>query len=222
MPSFRQGPDPPGGPSSSAAAGGGGEVAEAADDEPMAPYRREELDLWYPTHKRLVEPAIHARVTSDIRQMLLTSPEIVARLRPPPTVSRATLEYLATTRGPQYDAAVRNPVEWAKWKTRELVASRMLAENCEEEWRREEERRQQQLAAWREQAAAEKAASDRELAARREIAASYGRKVAAYLQQVAGERLAEHAEKRAKQVAAAKAKRDERTGWAGARDRVLI
>ena len=204
--------------SSAAAAAAAAPAAEVVDEAPMAPYRREEMDLWYPTHKRLVKPAIHSQVTADIRAMLLAAPEIVARLRPAPTISRATIEYLSTRRAPagdsEYHFSLASPVEWARWKTAELAASRHLQESSLREWAAEEEARRLHLEGWRRERQRQQEFVDTELAARRTLAATYGRKVAKFLSSTGPDAVAQYKEKhRAALATAAKLKSDRESNW---------
>ncbi|GLI62743.1 hypothetical protein VaNZ11_005482 [Volvox africanus] len=102
------------------------------------------------------QAALRKRVQRDIKRMLARNRAYQQHVKGPPALSAESLAQLAQPKlrpgsqpDPQVVANLPDPVEWARWKTDQLVISRLAEERRQAEHAEEKRRAEEQLAAFR-------------------------------------------------------------------------
>ncbi|EFJ42935.1 hypothetical protein VOLCADRAFT_107030 [Volvox carteri f. nagariensis] len=137
---------------------------------------------------KVQQAALRKRVQRDIKRMLARNRAYQQQVKGPPAISAEALAQLAQPKqrpgsrpDPQVVANLPDPVEWARWKTDQLVISRMAEERRQAEWAEEKKKSEEQLAAFRQQKMEAKHAQAEAKARQTAAEAAYRANMSAYL-----------------------------------------
>ncbi|GIL48866.1 hypothetical protein Vafri_5285 [Volvox africanus] len=134
------------------------------------------------------QAALRKRVQRDIKRMLARNRAYQQHVKGPPALSAESLAQLAQPKqrpgsqpDPQVVANLPDPVEWARWKTDQLVISRLAEERRQAEHAEEKRRAEEQLAAFRQHKMEAKQAQAEAKARKAAEDAAYRANMSAYL-----------------------------------------
>ncbi|GIM08623.1 hypothetical protein Vretimale_12648 [Volvox reticuliferus] len=134
------------------------------------------------------QAALRKRVQRDIKRMLARNRAYQQHVKGPPALSAESLAQLAQPKqrpgsrpDPQVVANLPDPVEWARWKTDQLVISRLAEERRQAEHAEEKRRAEEQLVLFRQQKMEAKQAQAEAKARKAAEDAAYRANMSAYL-----------------------------------------